>query len=251
MLAFPAYHSVIEMKRYLERFMMYAPGLTHLAGILHTEYNEFDSIIKPIQVWLQSLGVRFQTGTTVGDMDLVEEAGEMIVTGLVSNFITFFPTIKGNRTFFDYMEATTACSRLQRLWARPSWGVSDATQGEHAGDRPPSPTARPVGRCIGAVPRPGAPGDRANRWRQAYADRRRNVAMIQSLSQDGVVDDLGGNYGHVIVDECHHISAVQLRACREPVQGPVRDGVTGDGGSERRPPADYLHAVRPDPAPGG
>ena len=39
---------------------------------------------------------------------------------------------------------------------------------------------------------------------------RRDVAMIQSLSQDGVVDDLGGNDGHVIVDECHHVSAVSF-----------------------------------------
>ena len=32
MLAFSPWHSAIEMKRYLERFMMYAPGLTHLAA---------------------------------------------------------------------------------------------------------------------------------------------------------------------------------------------------------------------------
>ena len=37
-----------------------------------------------------------------------------------------------------------------------------------------------------------------------------DVAMIQSLSQDGVVDDIVGNYGHVIVDECHHVSAVSF-----------------------------------------
>jgi superfamily II DNA or RNA helicase len=37
-----------------------------------------------------------------------------------------------------------------------------------------------------------------------------DVAMIQSLSQDGVVDDIVGSYGHVIVDECHHVSAVSF-----------------------------------------
>ncbi|MCX6028194.1 MAG: DEAD/DEAH box helicase family protein [Chloroflexi bacterium] len=37
-----------------------------------------------------------------------------------------------------------------------------------------------------------------------------DVAMIQSLSQDGVVNDIVGNYGHVIVDECHHVSAVSF-----------------------------------------
>ena len=37
-----------------------------------------------------------------------------------------------------------------------------------------------------------------------------DVAMIRSLSQDSVVDDIVGNYGHVIVDECHHVSAVSF-----------------------------------------
>jgi len=37
-----------------------------------------------------------------------------------------------------------------------------------------------------------------------------DVAMVQSLSQRGVVDDIVGKYGHLIVDECHHISAVSF-----------------------------------------
>jgi superfamily II DNA or RNA helicase/very-short-patch-repair endonuclease len=34
-----------------------------------------------------------------------------------------------------------------------------------------------------------------------------DVAVIQSMVRKGVVDDLVGNYGHLIVDECHHLSA--------------------------------------------
>ncbi len=34
-----------------------------------------------------------------------------------------------------------------------------------------------------------------------------DVAVIQSLVKKGVVDDRVGDYGHVIVDECHHLSA--------------------------------------------
>src|SRR6266540_3029759 len=34
-----------------------------------------------------------------------------------------------------------------------------------------------------------------------------DVAVIQSLVRKGVVDDRVGDYGHVIVDECHHLSA--------------------------------------------
>ena len=34
-----------------------------------------------------------------------------------------------------------------------------------------------------------------------------DVAIIQSLARKGVVDDRVGDYGHLIVDECHHLSA--------------------------------------------
>jgi len=37
MLAFRDYHSLIEVKRYVARFLMTIGGLTHLSGILHTE----------------------------------------------------------------------------------------------------------------------------------------------------------------------------------------------------------------------
>lgn len=34
-----------------------------------------------------------------------------------------------------------------------------------------------------------------------------DVAIIQSLARKGVVDDIVGEYGHLVIDECHHISA--------------------------------------------
>ena len=40
--------------------------------------------------------------------------------------------------------------------------------------------------------------------------RKIDVAMVQSLYQKGAVDDVVGEYGHLIVDECHHISAVSF-----------------------------------------
>jgi len=34
-----------------------------------------------------------------------------------------------------------------------------------------------------------------------------DVALVQSLVRNGVVDDRVGGYGHLVVDECHHLSA--------------------------------------------
>ena len=39
-----------------------------------------------------------------------------------------------------------------------------------------------------------------------------DIAVMQSLVQRGVVSDLVADYGHLIVDECHHISAVSFEA---------------------------------------
>ena len=45
-----------------------------------------------------------------------------------------------------------------------------------------------------------------------------DVAVIQSLSKKGIVDDIVAEYGHLIVDECHHISArsfeIVARQCK-------------------------------------
>ena len=37
-----------------------------------------------------------------------------------------------------------------------------------------------------------------------------DIATIQSLCKKGIVDDIVGDYGMVIVDECHHLSAVSF-----------------------------------------
>jgi hypothetical protein len=39
-----------------------------------------------------------------------------------------------------------------------------------------------------------------------------DIAMIQSLAHGGAVDDLVAEYGQLIVDECHHLSAVSFEA---------------------------------------
>ncbi|HEX7758607.1 MAG TPA: DEAD/DEAH box helicase family protein [Caulobacteraceae bacterium] len=37
-----------------------------------------------------------------------------------------------------------------------------------------------------------------------------DIALIQSLVRKGRVDDIVGDYGHLIVDECHHLSVVSF-----------------------------------------
>ena len=53
-----------------------------------------------------------------------------------------------------------------------------------------------------------------------------DVAVIQSLNRKHVVDDVVGNYGHVIVDECHHLSAVSFEQVLRQVKARYVTGLT-------------------------
>jgi hypothetical protein len=69
-----------------------------------------------------------------------------------------------------------------------------------------------------------------------------DVALMQSLIRKDVVSDLIADYGHVVVDECHHLSA-WLRSNRAAGQGPIRARPVCDSDAEGRSPADHLHAM--------
>ena len=69
MLAFKHYHSALEAKRYLSRFGL-GYRIDYLEGILHTKRNEYDSIIKPLMVWLESKGVKTRYGCSVYDIEM-------------------------------------------------------------------------------------------------------------------------------------------------------------------------------------
>jgi superfamily II DNA or RNA helicase len=45
-----------------------------------------------------------------------------------------------------------------------------------------------------------------------------DIALMQSLVRDGVVSDLVVDYGHVVADECHHLSAVSFEAITQQVK---------------------------------
>jgi superfamily II DNA or RNA helicase len=55
---------------------------------------------------------------------------------------------------------------------------------------------------------------------------RLDVAMIQSLVRKGQVDDLVASYGHVIVDECHHVPAVSFERVLSEVRAHYLLGLT-------------------------
>ncbi|WP_297091606.1 oleate hydratase [Thermococcus sp.] len=82
MFAFQPWHSVAEMRRYMLRFMHLVPGLNRIEGVKRTPYNQYDSIILPIQKWLKERGVNFIMGTKVVDVEITERDGRKYITRL-------------------------------------------------------------------------------------------------------------------------------------------------------------------------
>lgn len=68
-LAFKRYHSIIEARRYWQRFS-FVNRHEYLEGIIHTKYNERDAIIRPIENWLSDKGVKVVYDCSVYDLDL-------------------------------------------------------------------------------------------------------------------------------------------------------------------------------------
>ena len=68
MFAFQPWHSVVEMRRYLRRFIHIFPGFTKISGILRTRFNQYDSIVAPIVKWLRLNNVRILTNVQVVDL---------------------------------------------------------------------------------------------------------------------------------------------------------------------------------------
>ena len=82
MLAFQPYHSLIEMRRYAVRFMHQLHLIKSLRGILRTKYDQYHSLILPLQKYLTDHGVHFVSDTTVTDMDLDIDGSSKTVIGL-------------------------------------------------------------------------------------------------------------------------------------------------------------------------
>ena len=80
--AFQPWHSAVEFKRYLHRFMLEFSRIETLAGVKRTIYNQYDSLVLPLQAWLKGHGVRLVTDCRVTDLEHKTDNGKFTVTGI-------------------------------------------------------------------------------------------------------------------------------------------------------------------------
>ena len=76
MFAFENWHSALEMKRYFQRFIHHIGGLPDFSALKFTRYNQYESLILPLQKYLEAAGVRFRFGTEVTNVQFEIEGGK-------------------------------------------------------------------------------------------------------------------------------------------------------------------------------
>lgn len=82
MFAFQNWHSVLEMKLYMHRFLHLMDGLNDMTSLVFPKYNQYDSFVVPLKNWLKERGVHFQTNTIVTDLDIQTQDDDMTTTAI-------------------------------------------------------------------------------------------------------------------------------------------------------------------------
>ena len=79
--AFQKWSSLIELKRYMNRMIFEFSRIETLEGVTRTPYNQYESVILPLKIYLSKQDVDFSVKATVTDLDFKEGSG-ITVTGI-------------------------------------------------------------------------------------------------------------------------------------------------------------------------
>jgi len=84
MFAFENWHSLLECKLYMHRFLEALDGIKDMSTLLFAKYNQYDSFVVPAQKFLINKGVKLQSDTLVTAVDFEQQGDKKIVKGLTT-----------------------------------------------------------------------------------------------------------------------------------------------------------------------
>jgi oleate hydratase len=68
-------HSLMELRRYLNRMLHVFPYLSNMARVLRTPVNQYQAFVEPLVAWLRVKGVDLQTSVFVRDISFATSPG--------------------------------------------------------------------------------------------------------------------------------------------------------------------------------
>lgn len=82
MFAFENWHSALEMKLYIQRYIHHIGGLPDFKALRFTKYNQYESMILPMVRYLEKAGVQFHFGVKVENVRFACSAEKKVATAI-------------------------------------------------------------------------------------------------------------------------------------------------------------------------
>lgn len=83
MFAFQKWSSALEMKRYLCRYVHHIDGLPDFSALRFTKYNQYESMILPLQKYLENHGVKIEYGIDVKNVIIENQNDRKIAKQII------------------------------------------------------------------------------------------------------------------------------------------------------------------------
>lgn len=83
MFAFENWHSLLELKLYMHRFLHAIDGLNDLSSLVFPKYNQYDTFVTPLGRYLKEKGVNIRFDVWVKDLDLHINTEGKVVKGII------------------------------------------------------------------------------------------------------------------------------------------------------------------------
>lgn len=135
MFAFENWHSLLELKLYMHRFLHAIDGLNDLSSLVFPKYNQYDTFVTPLGRWLKEKGVKIQTNTLVRDLDMLINTDGKVVKGIITEQDGKEIVIPVTEN--DYVIVTTGSMTEDTSYGNnttaPVLAVDNSTSGQSAG----------------------------------------------------------------------------------------------------------------------
>lgn len=85
MFAFENWHSLLELKLYMHRFLHAIDGMKDFSCLVFPKYNQYDTFVTPLKNFLVGKGVQIQFNTLVTDLDIHSTTEGKVVKSIISD----------------------------------------------------------------------------------------------------------------------------------------------------------------------
>lgn len=135
MFAFENWHSLLELKLYMHRFLHAIDGLNDLSSLVFPKYNQYDTFVTPLRKFLEEKGVNIKFHTLIKDLVIQCNTEGKIVEGIITEHEgkeTRNPVGKD-----DFVIVTTGSMTEDTFYGdnktAPIIGIDNSTSGKSAG----------------------------------------------------------------------------------------------------------------------